>query len=73
MSLTTKHVHTSGKTSNIPDSKTCTESFDATWYRRGYYSNQGFAAAIVYSKLQSGMLEVFPEVCTCFVVSDIDC
>ena len=40
----------SGKTSNIPDCKTCTVSFDATWHRRVDYSNQGFAAAIeVYS------------------------
>ena len=50
MSLTATHVHTLGKTSNIPDYKTCTVSFDATWHRRGHYFNQGFAAAIeVYS------------------------
>ena len=50
MSPTAKHVHMSGKTSNIPDCKTCTVSFDATRHPRGYYSNQGFEEAIeVYS------------------------
>ena len=46
MSLSAKHVRASAETSNIPDCKVCALSFDATWHRRGHYSNQGFAAAI---------------------------
>ena len=32
--------------SNIPGSFRCNVSFDATWHRRGNYSNQGFASVI---------------------------
>ena len=32
--------------SNIPGAYRCDVSFDATWHRRGHYSNQGFGAAI---------------------------
>ena len=32
--------------SNIPGAFKCDVSFDATWHRRGHYSNQGFGAAI---------------------------
>ena len=32
--------------SNIPGAFRCDVSFDATWHRRGHYSNQGFCAAI---------------------------
>ena len=32
--------------SNIPGAYKCDVSFDATWHRRGHYSNQGFGAAI---------------------------
>ena len=48
MSLAASNIHASpsSKPSNIPDCRTCAVSFDATWHRRGHYSNQGFAAAI---------------------------
>ena len=32
--------------SNIPGAFRCEVSIDATWHRRGHYSNQGFGAAI---------------------------
>ena len=32
--------------SNIPGAFRCDVSFDASWYKRGHYSNQGFGAAI---------------------------
>ena len=32
--------------SNIPGALRCHVSFDASWHRRGHYSNQGFGAAI---------------------------
>ena len=32
--------------SNIPGAFKCDVSFDATWHRRGHYSNQGFGAAV---------------------------
>ena len=32
--------------SNFPGAFKCVVSFDATWHRRGHYSNQGFGAAI---------------------------
>ena len=32
--------------SNIPGAYRCDVSFDATWHRRGHYSNQGFGAVI---------------------------
>ena len=46
MSLTADRVRASAETSHIPNVRNCTVSFDATWHQRGYYSNQGFAAAI---------------------------
>ena len=30
----------------VPEAINCDVSFDASWHRRGHYSNQGFAAAI---------------------------
>ena len=32
--------------SKVPGAMNCDVSFDASWHRRGHYSNQGFAAAI---------------------------
>ena len=32
--------------SSIPVTSKCDVSFDATWHRRGHYSNQSFGAAI---------------------------
>ena len=46
MSFTAVRVRASAETSHIPNVRNCTVSFDATWHQRGYYSNQGFAAAI---------------------------
>ena len=31
---------------SVPHTRECTVSFDASWHRRGHFSNQGFAAAI---------------------------
>ena len=50
MSMSAKLVRDTADTSNIPDCKNCTVSYDGSWHQRGHYSNQGFAAAIeVYS------------------------
>ena len=46
MSKSAKLVRDTADTSNIPDCKNCTVSFDASWHQRGFYSKQGFAAAI---------------------------
>ena len=46
MSLAANRVLASAETSHIPNVRNCTVSFDATWHQRGYYPNQGFAAAI---------------------------
>ena len=49
--------------SNIPGAFKCDVSFDATWHRRGHYSNQGFGAAIdvVTNKVLDYML--YQRVC----------
>ena len=49
--------------SNIPGALKCDVSFDATWHRRGHYSNQGFGAAIdiVSNKVLDYML--YQRVC----------
>ena len=49
--------------SNIPGAFKCDVSFDATWHRRGHYSNQGFGAAIdiVSNKVLDYML--YQRVC----------
>ena len=48
MSLAAEVVRTrdTAVLSNIPGAYKCDVSFDATWHRRGHYSNQGFGAAI---------------------------
>ena len=48
MSLAAAQVRSreSSVASNIPGAFKCDVSFDATWHRRGHYSNQGFGAAI---------------------------
>ena len=46
MSMSAKLERDTADTSNIPDCKSCTVSYDGFWYQRGHYSNQGFAAAI---------------------------
>ena len=40
------YLQSSSLPSIIPGAINCTVSFDASWHRRGYYSNQGFAAVI---------------------------
>ena len=48
MSLAAEVVRTRDNAivSNIPGAFKCDVSFDATWHRRGHYSNQGFGAAV---------------------------
>ena len=61
MALAASQVRTreTSVASNIPGSYKCDVSFDATWRRRGHYSNQGFGAAIdVCISEFAGMLEV---------------
>ena len=40
------YLQSSSLPSIIPGAINCTVSFDASWHRRGHYSNQGFAAVI---------------------------
>ena len=65
MSLAASQVRARETTpeSNIPGAFRCDVSFDATWHRRGHYSNQGFGAAIdvVSNKVLDYML--FQRVC----------
>ena len=48
MEISAKLVHSSAPTTDLlPENlRSCTVSFDASWHRRGHFSNQGFAAAI---------------------------
>ena len=48
MKISANQVHSSSpETSLLPENlRSCTVSFDASWHRRGHFSNQGFAAAI---------------------------
>ena len=46
MSMTAKEVRAKAESSNIPGCKVCAVSFDGSWQRRGYFSNQEFAGAI---------------------------
>ena len=48
MRISGESVHSAADThSTLPDKmRNCTVSFDASWHRRGHFSNQGFAAAI---------------------------
>ena len=47
MSSAASHVYSTSEPSKIDNNKKCgAVSFDASWHRRGHYSNQGFAAAI---------------------------
>ena len=48
MNLATEDVRRRSniENSNIPGAMRCHVSFDASWHRRGHYSNQGFGAAI---------------------------
>ena len=65
MSLAAAQVRTreTSTESNIPGAFRCDVSFDATWHRRGHYSNQGFGAAIdvVSNKVLDYML--YQRVC----------
>ena len=40
------HANSEPSTMVVPGIRECTVSFDASWHRRGHFSNQGFAAAI---------------------------
>ena len=48
MELSANQVHSSSRATDLlPENlRSCTVSFDASWHRRGHFSNQGFAAAI---------------------------
>ena len=48
MNISGQKVHAKAKLSTmaLPGIGECTVSFDASWHRRGHFSNQGFAAAI---------------------------
>ena len=47
MSMTAKELRAKAESSNISGRKVCAVSFDASWHRRGNFSNRlGFAGAI---------------------------
>ena len=53
-------------TSNIPGAFKCDVSFDATWHRRGHYSNQGFGAAIDIVSNKVLYYQLYQRVCRVF-------
>ena len=46
MAMAAKEVRAKAESSNIPGCGVCAVSFDGSWHKRGYYSNQGFTGAI---------------------------
>ena len=63
MDLAVSNVLSNSDDSKVPNCKNCAVSFDATWHRRGQYSNQGFASAI---EIETGKVldyELYERVC----------